>query len=146
MLNYKNSSTNELSLGQKQKIAIASALAINPSILILDEPTTMLDPMSKVSIYETLKKLNRSGTTIIFVTNFIDEILLSDKIVLFDEGNIKKVFYKKDLFENLNFLKDFLAPGIISILIKLYQNNINVDIENFSLDTITEEIKKSLSQ
>ncbi len=144
MLNFKNSSTNELSLGQKQKIAIASALAINPSILILDEPTTMLDPMSKVSIYETLKNLKQTGTTVIFVTNFIDEILLADKIILFDKGNIKKVFYKKDLFENLNLLKDFMAPGIVSILIKLHQDNINIDLENFSLDTIAKEIKKSL--
>lgn len=60
MLEYKNSSTNELSLGQKQKIAIASSLAINPSVLILDEPTTMLDPMSKSSIYEILENLKSS--------------------------------------------------------------------------------------
>lgn len=146
MLNFKNSSTNELSLGQKQKIAIASALAINPSVLILDEPTTMLDPMSKVSIYEILTNLKMSGTTIIFVTNFIDEILLADKIILFDNGTIQKSFYKKDLFENLDLLKNFIAPGIVSIIIKLYQNNINIDLENFSLDTITKEIKNSLNK
>lgn len=144
MIDYKNSFTSELSLGQKQKIAIASALAINPNILILDEPTTMLDPMSKVSIYEVLKNLNKSGTTIIFVTNFIDEILLANKIIIFDKGTIIKSFYKRDLFQNLNLLEDFLAPGIISMLIKLYQDNINIDLEHFSLDNITKEIKKSL--
>ena len=143
MLEYKNSSTTELSLGQKQKIAIASSLAINPSILILDEPTTMLDPMSKNSIYEVLKSLKNSGITIIFVTNFIDEILLADKIILFDNGKITNYFKKEDLFLNLETLRDFNVPGIVSIISKLHENGISVDLKEFSIDNLVKEILKN---
>lgn len=143
MLEYKNSSTQELSLGQKQKIAIASALSINPNILILDEPTTMLDPMSKQSIYEILKKLQNTGTTIIFVTNFIDEILLADKIIIFDNGKIINYFNKEDLFSNLENLNDFNFPGIISIISKLHENGFNIDLKDFSIDNLIKQLLKN---
>ncbi len=110
MLEFKDSYTTELSLGQKQRIAIASSLAINPKVLILDEPTSMLDPSSKKQVYEILKTLKESGITIIYITNFIDEILLGDRTIIFENGKIKKDFYKKDLLSNLENLKDFDFP------------------------------------
>lgn len=140
MLEYKNSSSFELSLGQKQKIAIASALAINPKILILDEPTTMLDPSSKNSIYEILKDLKKSGITIIFVTNFIDEILLSDKIAVFESGQIINFFKKEDLFLNLNCLNEFNVPGIVYIISELYKKGINIPLKDFSIDSLIKQI------
>ena len=110
MLEFKDSYTTELSGGQKQRIAIASSLAINPKVLILDEPTSMLDPSSKKQVYEILKTLKESGITIIYITNFIDEILLGDRTIIFENGKIKKDFYKKDLLSNLENLKDFDFP------------------------------------
>lgn len=110
MKEYINASTEILSLGQKQRIAIASSLAIRPKLLILDEPTTMLDPINKVSIYKTLNKLHQESTTIVYITNNIDEILLADRILIFDNGIIKKDFKKENLLDNINFLKDFEAP------------------------------------
>lgn len=140
MLEYKNASTTELSLGQKQKVAIASSLAINPNILILDEPTTMLDPSSKNSIYEILKDLKKSGITIIFVTNFIDEILLSDKIAVFESGQIINFFKKEDLFLNLNCLNEFNVPGIVYIISELYKKGINIPLKDFSIDSLIKQI------
>lgn len=142
MLEYKKSATHELSLGQKQRIAIASSLAINPSILILDEPTTMLDPMSKNKIYDILSDLRKEGITIIFITNSIDEILISDRILLFNDGKIIKDFYKKDLINNLDYLKDFQTSGIISIIHKLNQKGIDIDLDIFSIDELVEKISK----
>lgn len=134
MFEYKNSPTSELSLGQKQKITIASAISINPEVLILDEPTTMLDPKSKNQIYEILKGLKKEGITIVFVTNSIDEILHSDRIIVFENGKIKKDFYKKDLFQNQEILKDFEVPSILSILLKLYNNGTHIELENFDFN------------
>lgn len=119
MLSFKNAYTTELSLGQKQRIAIASALATKPKILILDEPTTMLDPISKNQIYKILKELKNTGITVIYITNFIDEILLFDRAIIFENGKIKKDFEKNDLLENIDFLEDLEFPGIISILSEL---------------------------
>lgn len=141
MLEYKNAYTTELSLGQKQRIAIASSLAINPKILILDEPTTMLDPVSKNQIYKILKDLKSSGITIIYITNFIDELLLCDRTVIFENGKIKKDFVKKDLLDNLDFLEDLEFPGIISILSNLHKAGIDINLDNLSTDELVKKLK-----
>ena len=125
MYEYKNSYTDTLSLGQKQRIAIASTLAINPNLLILDEPTTMLDPINKTAIYKTLNNLHEKSITIIYITNNIDEILLADRILFFENGEIKEDFKKETLLNHLDSLKDFEAPGIISLIKKLSNKQIS---------------------
>lgn len=125
MSEYKNSYTDTLSLGQKQRIAIASTLAINPNLLILDEPTTMLDPINKTAIYKTLNNLHEKSITIIYITNNIDEILLADRILFFENGEIKEDFKKETLLNHLDSLKDFEAPGIISLIKKLSNKQIS---------------------
>ena len=129
--------TSELSLGQKQKIAIASAICTNPQILILDEPTTMLDPVSKHQIYNILKDLQSKGMTIIFVTNNIDEILYSDRILILENGTLKHNFLKKDLFNHINVLKDFYVPSIISLLFDLKEKGANINLENFDIKNLS---------
>ena len=57
MLDYKNKDIYALSMGQKQRIAIAEMLALRPKYMVLDEPTAMLDPVSKKKLIETIKKL-----------------------------------------------------------------------------------------
>ena len=130
MLDFINSKTDELSLGQKQRIAIASVLAIEPKILILDEPTTMLDPLNKNAIYKSLQKLHKNGTTIIYITNNIDEILLSDRILVLENGELKRDFLKKDLSENFDVLADFEVPGILSLIKKSILENKTISLEN----------------
>lgn len=125
MSEYKNSYTDTLSLGQKQRIAIASTLAINPNLLILDEPTTMLDPINKTAIYKTLNNLHEKSITIIYITNNIDEILLADRILFLENGEIKEDFKKETLLNHLDSLKDFEAPGIISLIKKLSNKQIS---------------------
>lgn len=142
MLDYKNAYTTELSFGQKQRIAIASSLSIHPKVLILDEPTSMLDPGSKKQIYEILKNLKKNGITIIYITNFIDEILLGDRTIIFENGKIKSDFYKKDLNKNLENLKDFEFPGIISLLSALNSNGYNINIEDLSIQELAQKITK----
>ena len=140
MFEYKNNNCQELSLGQKQKIALAGNLAIKPKVLILDEPTTMLDPISKNQIYNILKTLKETGITIIYITNFIDELLLCDRTIIFEDGKIKKDFSKKDLLENIDFLDSLEFPGIVSLLGFLHKSGIDIKLE----DLKTEELAKKL--
>ena len=126
--------------GQKQRIAIASVLAIKPKILILDEPTTMLDPISKNQIYKVLENLKQTGITIIYITNFIDEILLSDRTILFENGKIKKDFSKNDLLDNLEFLDSLEFPGIISLLSSLHKSGIDINLENLKTEELSNKI------
>ena len=131
--------------GQKQRIAIASVLAIKPKILILDEPTTMLDPISKNQIYKVLENLKQTGITIIYITNFIDEILLSDRTILFENGKIKKDFSKKDLLDNLEFLDSLEFPGIISLLSSLHKSGIDINLENLKTEELSNKILNLLN-
>lgn len=80
----------ELSGGQKQLLNLASIMAMQPSVLILDEPTSQLDPIAAMDFLETVKKINRElGTTIIMTEHRLEEIIpMSDRIVIMDEGSI----------------------------------------------------------
>lgn len=85
---HKN--VEELSGGQKQLLNLASIMAMQPSVLVLDEPTSQLDPIAAADFLETLKKINRElGTTIIMTEHRLEEIIpISDRIVVMEEGRI----------------------------------------------------------
>lgn len=142
MLEYKNSSTYNLSLGQKQKIVIASSLALKTNVIVLDEPTASLDPISKKQIYNILKKLKNEGITIIFITHILEEILFSDRVILLENGKLQKDILISSLLENVNIFKEFnlSLPTIINLLIKLKENNIDINLNTFSEDEIISKI------
>ncbi|MDD3631139.1 MAG: energy-coupling factor transporter ATPase [Atribacterota bacterium] len=99
----RNSEPHLLSGGQKQRVVIAGALAMNTSYLILDEPTSMLDPKGRKNILEIVKDLNKKESiTIVYITQFMSEAAQFDKIFVLDKGRIvledspKKVFDKAE--------------------------------------------------
>jgi len=78
-----------LSGGQKQKLAIASVLAMKPSILVMDEPTTDLDPISKMGVFEITQRLcKREDLTLMIIEHETEEALSADRVVLIDHGQI----------------------------------------------------------
>ncbi|KYC51961.1 MAG: putative ABC transporter ATP-binding protein [Candidatus Methanofastidiosum methylothiophilum] len=80
---------HELSGGQKQRVALASILALDPEIIILDEPTSELDPVYTKKFFNILSELNKDGKTIIVVENKLDELLpMVKKMVVLKEGKI----------------------------------------------------------
>lgn len=88
-----------LSGGQKQRVAIAGVLALKPKVMVLDESTSMLDPVSREEVMTVVKKLNREeGMAVVAITHFMEEALEADKIVVMDDG---KVFVEggKEIFE-----------------------------------------------
>ena len=145
MEGYEKKDPFELSLGQKQRIAIAGVLALNTKIIVLDEPTTMLDPEGKKAIYNIVKNLKEQGYTIIYITNAIDEILLADRIITIKEGKLQKKFLKKDILQNLDTLKELNIelPVIVQLLEKLQQKNINLELEDFTIDELVEKLSRN---
>lgn len=90
ILGLKNSSFSDLSGGQKQKVLLARALAATSKILILDEPSNNLDHKSRKDFYNTLKKLNESGLTIIMITHDLDtEDLIGNKVISIKETKVE---------------------------------------------------------
>ncbi len=84
---------SKLSGGQKQLLNLASVMAMQPDVLILDEPTSQLDPIAAADFLETVRKINREiGTTILMTEHRLEEILpVVDKVVLLDEGRVLAV-------------------------------------------------------
>jgi len=108
MTKYLNHDPQSLSYGQKQKICLATILALNPDYLVLDEPTAMLDHRSSLELYEILKQLNQQGKTIIVVEHHLDLIKkYSSQTLILDQGKIiasgqtKSVLTKTKLLNQL---------------------------------------------
>lgn len=146
MREYQNKDIYALSMGQKQRIAIAEMLALNPKYLLLDEPTAMLDPESKKKLVRTVKKLQReTNITVVYATNVISEILQADQIIALDKGRIAFTCTPKNIMENINeFTKIGLEiPEIIEIITKLNQKGMKVDLKKFEIDELVEQIVRS---
>ncbi|MCL6471706.1 MAG: energy-coupling factor transporter ATPase [Firmicutes bacterium] len=96
---YAKHEPHLLSGGQKQKIAIAGALAMYPKYLVIDEATSMLDPKGRADTLVTLKALNKEhGTTVINITHSPDEAVQADRIVVLSDGAIIKTGVPKEVF------------------------------------------------
>ena len=144
MANDKETDTYELSLGQKQRINLASVLAVHPQYILLDEPTTMIDSQGKDKIYKIVRNLKKQGYTILYVTNQMDEILLADRILVLEEGKIKTIFNKKDIFEKIDLLEEsnIKIPEIINILLQLKKNQIEINLTEWTMEEIGKQIVK----
>ena len=96
----------DVSGGQKQRVAIACVLAMNPRIIILDEPTSMIDPLGKQFIFDILRNLKEAGEhTLIVVEHNIEQLApLSDQLLLMHEGQIARMAPPDEFFDNPNFL------------------------------------------
>lgn len=86
---FEKREVHTLSGGQKQRLAIAGALACSPDVLVLDEPTAMLDPRGRRMVMEALERLRSRGTTVILVTHFMDEAARSDRVIALHRGSVR---------------------------------------------------------
>ena len=130
----KNVSPFELSGGQKRRVAIAGILALKPKYLILDEPTAGLDPLTKKNLLREIKKLHKSGVTIIFVSHSMSDIAeLANRITVLAQGEILFQGSPHELFEREEILKSagLMPPPITQIM---------QELKNFGLDIKTNAI------
>ena len=124
MSDYAKHAPHLLSGGQKQRIAIAGVLALEPRVIVLDEPTAMLDPQGRQEIVRTVKRLNKEkGITIVYITHYMTEALEADRVVVMEKGYIRfsgtphEVFSRVDELEKVG-LEAPLAAKIASELRK----------------------------
>jgi energy-coupling factor transport system ATP-binding protein len=98
---------NELSGGQKQRLAIASALALQPALLILDEPTSQLDPVGSQEVFATVKELNRIlGMTIVMVSHAAEEMAQqADRLAILEAGAISAIGSPNQIYSQVEQLE-----------------------------------------
>jgi energy-coupling factor transporter ATP-binding protein EcfA2 len=120
----------DLSGGEKQRLSIAAAIAIQPKILVLDEPTSQLDPVGTEEIFSTIKSLNKDlGITIIMASHSAEEISeFADRIALISQGEVQAIGTPDEIYTNIESLeKNHLRPPqVTSIFHKLSKRGISI--------------------
>ena len=127
---YLNKSPFDLSGGQKRRVAIAGILAMNPDILILDEPTAGLDPQGTNEMMSLFKRINESGKTIILVTHDMNLVLqYCDEVVVMNHGKVEKHDTVTNVFKDSEYLNSLGIdlPIITNFIIKLNNQGFNLD-------------------
>ena len=134
-----------LSGGQKQRVAIAGVIAMEPEIIVLDEPTAMLDPMGREEVISTVTKLCREkGMTVVLITHHMDECVNADRLVVMSNGNIvadgapAQVFSQVELMES----EGLDVPDTTRLLYELRKEGLELSLEALSPADCAEEIMK----
>ncbi len=142
-----NKSPFDLSGGQKRRVAIAGIIALQPKILILDEPTAGLDPKGEKDIMELFKKIHENGTTIIMVSHNMNNVLkYSNRAIVMNEGEIvlndtpTNLFKRDDLFIKYNIKE----PDVISFAKNLIKGGLNINLDLIKDEkSLVSEIKRA---
>jgi energy-coupling factor transport system ATP-binding protein len=118
---FEQRDPTSLSGGEKQRLAIASVLALRPSIIVLDEPTTDLDPEGKAEVFDLIAKLRGQGLSLIVIEHESEELLHADRIVLLHQGTIVADGPPALVMTNFNLLEqcDVHPPGLNRVLHEL---------------------------
>lgn len=134
----------ELSLGQKQRVIIGEVLAKQPKVIVLDEPTTMIDSKGKEEIYHIVENLKKEGYTIVYITNVAEEMLLADRIIVLNEGKIVAEVKKDEIINKLEIFRqyDIKLPLVIEMVEKLRQEGIDMNLSDYSMDELIKKIKE----
>ncbi|MCL4458930.1 MAG: energy-coupling factor ABC transporter ATP-binding protein [Chloroflexi bacterium] len=122
----------ELSGGQKQRVAIASALAMKPEVLIMDEPTSELDPIGRQEVFAVIAELERQGMTIVLVEHHMEEVVkVADRLILIERGRIVRCAAPRPFFADLDFIKSrgVMPPQVTEVCQHLTPGRIALTIE-----------------
>lgn len=144
MYEYREGAPFKLSGGQKQRIAIAGVLAIMPRAIVLDESTSMLDPIGKREIMEVVTKLNKEhGMTVIMITHFMDEAALCDKVFVMDDGKLAFSGGREVLYDDRLYEMGLKPPLSCSLAKKLTKAGMDIG-EVYTPEELVEKICRSL--
>ena len=114
---FEERSPFEISGGQQQRLAMASALSMKPQILVLDEPTSNLDPIGKEEVFTVTRKINQEeGLTVIIAEHEVEVIAeYADKVILLEQGKITQVGTPEELFPNIVDIQSNVGVSIPQI-------------------------------
>ena len=139
-----NCSPFELSGGQMRRVAIAGILAMEPSTLVLDEPTAGLDPLGRKELMNLFRKLHQSGMTIVLVTHLMDDVAeYANQVYVMEKGRLVKGGKPSDVFQDVVFMEEVQlgVPKITAFCKRLADRGVSFK----RLPIKIEEFKESLN-
>lgn len=139
---------HNLSGGQKQLLALAGLLAMDPSVIVLDEPTSSLDPESKQNVLALLQKLNDQDIGIIHITHSMEEAALAHRVLVMDKGQLIADGNPGEILSRVEWLKSLglAPPRITELMWQLQQNGEDVDTRIFTIEEAYDEITALLAR
>ena len=135
MYEYRMHAPHLLSGGQKQRVAIAGVIAMQPKVIVLDEPTAMLDPQGREEVVSTVTRLCREkGMTVVFITHHMEECVGADKMVVMSNGYVKCVGTPSEIFSDVNTMarEGLSVPETTRLIYEL--NALGCDLPEGELD------------
>ena len=149
MMDFKDREPARLSGGQKQRVAIAGIIAMRPSILILDEATSMLDPEGRQELIQSIEDIRQQyGMTVLSITHDLDEVALSDRVLVLKKGKVESVSSPRELFSRGSELVDLgLDIPFSALLTQKLRNKGLIDCEDYLTEKeLVEQLWESLSK
>lgn len=134
----------ELSGGQMRRVAIAGILAMEPEILVLDEPTAGLDPKGRRELMTLFKELHQNGMTIVLVTHLMDDVAnYADYVNVLEGGKLVRSGYPKEVFQDVAFLesRQLGVPKITKFAQQLVKRGLHLETLPITIDEFAEVVK-----
>ena len=145
MTKFRHKSPLKLYGGQKQRVAIAGIIAMEPKCIILDEPTAMLDPVGRREVIKTLHQLNKEkGITIVLITHYMNEAIKADKIFVMDKGKLAMQGTPKEIFSRVDEIKGYglEVPQVTELGYMLKKSGLDIEDGILTVDQLLEQINK----
>lgn len=138
-----------LSGGQKQRVAIAGVIAMQPEIIVLDEPTAMLDPQGRADILARVTELCReNGMTVIYITHHMDECINADRLVVMSNGSIVTQGTPREVFSDVELMEreGLTVPETVKLAYSLNMNGFDLPLTCLSVGECVDEIAAAFAE
>ena len=148
MYEYRQHAPHLLSGGQKQRVAIAGALAMQPRVLVLDEPTAMLDPVGRREVISTVTSLCRErGMTVVLITHHMSECVQADRLIALSDGRMIADGTPREVFAQIALLRreGLTAPATVRLLYTLRQAGYDVPLTALTVDECADAVAALLA-
>ena len=136
-----------LSGGQKQRVAIAGVIAMEPKIIVLDEPTAMLDPIGREEVISTVTRLCREkGMTVVLITHHMDECVGADRLIVMSNGSVVADGVPAEVFADIGLMEreGLTVPETTRLLYDLKQRGMDLPLTALEVDACAKEIVEKL--
>ena len=145
MYEFKMHAPHLLSGGQKQRVAIAGVIAMEPEVIVLDEPTAMLDPKGRREVIETVTKLCREkGITVVLITHHMSECTGADRVIVMSNGHIAADGSPESVFSQVELMRNegLAVPATTELIYELNKRGWNLPLTALGVESCAKEIAK----
>jgi energy-coupling factor transporter ATPase len=148
MLEHRHRPPHRLSAGQKQRVAIAGVIAMQPEVLVLDEATSMLDPEGQRDVLAAVRKLNDEGITVVAITHFMHEATEGNRVAVMEAGKVVAAGPPRELFARVEALHRLHldVPQTTELAYRLHQRDQTFPPDLLTVDEVADEVQRRVDR